>query len=93
MLSSTLVVNGSVRMGEVHSASTGSSGTRASARSWTRAEARAMATAREAACSTASRVRVSVEAKPQAPPATTRTPMPMVSLTDAWPTFPFLVET
>ena len=40
------------------------------------AEARAISTASAAARSTASGVRSLVEANPQAPPATTRTPMP-----------------
>src|SRR5579862_4700094 len=51
-----------------------------------------MAMARAAQAATFSRVSRSVEAKPQQPSASTRTPMPSDSTSPRTPTCPFLVE-
>src|SRR5208337_304551 len=88
---STDVANGSVLNGVVHSATAAGSGASRTSSFFTRADARAISTASRAAASSAARLRWADAAKPHAPSAITRTPMPSDSDSEAWPTCPFLV--
>ena len=83
--------NGSMRQGDAQSALAGGSGTRCSSCDFTVAEALAISTARAAQLCTPSRERSSVAAKPNAPSAITRIPMPSDSASEALPILPFLV--
>src|SRR5215472_11894423 len=88
---STDVVNGSTLNGEVQSAIAGFSGASRTSCCLTRADALAMATALMAVVSIASLLRPSDAAKPHAPSAITRTPMPSDSASEALPILPFFV--
>ena len=85
------MVKGSILQGEAQSALAAGSGTMCSSCDFTVAEALAISTARAAQLCTPSRERSSVAAKPNAPSAMTRMPMPSDSASEALPILPFLV--